>query len=332
MDAQMDWEAFEARTRTAMGAGARAGLVTGGTNGMRHSGFSVVMHGGQPTGSSFSFRGVFPRDGIPRLRFRRVAHAGGFQFVELMVGVRADAVPRIVDVWSLNTGENLSRTLAEGLGGIHAADPSLLRRIDGQRNPWTDHGEELSHAQTLIMQGEGAQALAILDALPQVMRESRLISLLRVRAASSGDPARDAEVLDEVAALRPDDPAVLVMLIDRHAIAERWAEAAEDIRRIAESMPDPYLDALRAKMERLAGHAEVARALADAALAAEPDLLDAHDVSMLIALQQADTATADRELVILMQRFGVDAERLAAMQGYSAIRTLQSFPAAAPEP
>ncbi len=327
VDDQMDWPAFELRTSALMTTPARRALAAGGVTGMRSKGFSTVMHGGQPDASDFSFRGVFPRDGVSRLRFRRVAHQGGFQFIELLVRARTDTNPRVIDAWSLNTGEDLSSTLAEALGGISAADPSLLRRLDGQRNPWTTHAEELERAQTLIANGRSDEALTLLDAMPQLMRDSRLISLLRVKAAAATAPERYAAVLDEVAALRPDDPTVLVMLIDRHALADQWAEAAADIQRIQLFLPDPYLDAMQARMEARAGHTERALALVEAAQATEPELLDVHDVRMLIALRQGDTPVADRELGILIRRYGVNAEQLAAMDGYAQIRALPSFAA-----
>ncbi|NOY94388.1 MAG: hypothetical protein GXP55_24690 [Deltaproteobacteria bacterium] len=330
VDDQMDWPAFEARTSAAMTTPARRALATGGVTGMRSRGFSVVMNGGQPNDSLFSFRGVFPRDGVSRLRFRRVARQGGFQFVELLVRARPDTDPRVIDAWSINTGEDLSSTLAEALGGVRAANPSLLRRLGGQRNPWTTHGEELRRAQTLMADGRAEEALALLDALPQVMRDSRLVSLLRVKAAAATAPERYAAVLDEVAALRPDDPAVLVMLIDRHALAEQWAEAAADIQRIQLFLPDPYLDTVQARMEERAGHVERALTLIEAAQTAEPELLDVHDVRMLIALRQGDMAVADRELGILIRRFNVNAEQLAAMDGYAQIRALPSFATPAP--
>jgi len=330
VDADMDWEALGFRTSEAMHHSGRPGLLPGAVDGARQLGFSTVMHGGQPEGSSFSYRGIFPRDGASRLRFRHLMQSGGFQFAELLVGVRPGAEPRVVDVWSLTTGEDLSSTMAEGLGGVAAANPDFLRRLNGERNPWDDHGQDVQRAQTLFNTGHAAEGLQLLDALPPVMRDSRMVSLLRVRLASAGDPARYVEVLDEVAALRPNDPAVLAMLVDRHALAQEWSKVADDVRRLEEDVADPYLDTYQARMEHLAGHADRARALVDAAVLAEPDLLDAHDVRMVVALGQGDTVVADQELQVLRQQFQIDLERLATMEGYDAIRTLPSFPSTSP--
>jgi len=326
VDAQMDWPALERRTVVAMHRPNAGALAAGGITGMEHQGMSAIFHGGHPAQSRFSFRGVFARDGQERLRFRRLEASGGFQFQEFLVGMRPGAEAQVVDVWSLTTGEDLSETLAEGLGGIRDANPDLLRRLDGQRNPWTEHGEELDRAQALLAQGDTEQALELMEALPPAMRDSRIVSLLRVRAASAGDRTRYAAVLDDVAAHHPDDPAVLVMLIDRYAIAEQWANVAHTLQRVQEVVSDPYLDVMRARMEYLAGQAPAARARIDAAVLAEPTLLDAHDVRMVIALGQGDMATADHELMTLVQQFRVDPEVLARMDGYADIRTLPSYP------
>lgn len=288
--------------------------------------------------SRYTFRGVAWRDGRPVARFRLNPPTGGFNVHDIVLARAPGAEPRIVDVHVVVTSEYLSETM-QRMWAMLGADHSVLARLLGAPSATAHQVEEMRRFFRLVQEGRPAEALATYATLPEGMRRARPMMLMRVTAASRvNDDTRYLAILDEVAEALGDDPAVAIMMLDAYFLRGQWSECLrtlEQVRRATElrppkpetdsgARPDPFLDAFEARVHCFAGDAERSLSLADRAIAAEPDLMDGHDVALLAALDLGQVARARAELEILERDFAVDPAELAAQEGYEGVTALLS--------
>jgi len=138
----------------------------------------------------------------------------GYNYVLLIAERREAAEPRVVDMFLATTGQRFSDTLGAISMMLVAPNDSLLGRVFGL----TDVDEGLVKSFTSIGQlqraGRTADAFAQLRALPEPIRNHRVMLNLSVQFASVLSEDLYREELARLARYHRDDPTAAFMLID----------------------------------------------------------------------------------------------------------------------
>jgi hypothetical protein len=280
-------------------------------------------------GGVYQYRVTAERDGRPVARFRLLPAAGGVSFHDYVVGRSAAGDLRVLDVFTMVSGEYLSESM-NGLLAATLGDRDLLARVLGGRSEFVSDLPQLQRMAELVEAGNAEGALALYDSLSEPARHERTFFLLRVRAASLlGDDARYLAVLADLEATFPGDPGANANLLDAYFLRRDWIRCQRALAALSSEFRDSYWDVLRARALLGAGDLAAARAAADRVVASEPDLIDGHDVVLAVSLASSDLARANEALEVLVARFAVDPSVLAAQPGYERVVELPAYRAAA---
>jgi hypothetical protein len=274
----------------------------------------------QLVGADYEYRGVAWRDGRPMARFRLTPLEGGFNFHDLVIELDEEGQPRIVDMHVLMSGEYLSETMRR-VGSILLGGGSGLLSRGSQRND-TDDVQAMTQA---LQSGEPGEALRIYDSLSPRIRRTRIVQVIRLQAAAELGDERYLPVIDEVMRDWPDDVSLAAISLDAYVLREQWPRAIEAIAVLRRTYDDPFIDAMESRIQTSSGNPARGLELADAALAEEATLALAHDAALLAALALGQTERADRELRVLVDAHGVQAEYLRFEPGYEGITALPSY-------
>lgn len=204
--------------------------------------------------------------------------------------------PRIGDVHLALSGERLSSTLRRvflTLAPASADAPTQQERDD--LRAFRDFA-------VAARAGEPAEILRRYDALPERLRTARDPMLLRVLAASRR-PATAGLAIEAAGEFRRrfgDEPAIDLMLMSPLVDRGEWAAAEACVDRVDDwTGGDAMLDGIRATIRRQAGDPAAARRLALGALKREPDLIEAAQCLIVLAVDQGDFAGARRLLTAI---------------------------------
>lgn len=273
-----------------------------------------------------SYRGLAERDEHAVARIRLVMAEGGFNFFDLTVGELSNGEVRIVDFYSLVSGEYVSESLRKLYLAMQSTVPSTgsLRHLTQRDRLVSEHGDEMVRFVNLASDGDATEALALFETLPPELQKDKALLLQRLVAAERVDDATYEKAIADLQRLHPDDPASHVASIDRYFLLERYADAIATVELVAKSFPDPYFDFLLASIHLEAGELDEAKSRSAAAIAAEPTLLSAHFVELNIAIEEDDMDTTEAKLVALRDELGQDLEDAA----FDEIRDMPAFVAA----
>ncbi len=240
--------------------------------------------------------------------FRRMPTEGGFDHISFLLSSDVQGVARAIDVLVLSLGETSSSTLRRALLPMLAMDQEhVVRRMQGTESAFARHGAEISKAQALATQGKPTEALALLSTLPTTLRNDPFVMAQRVTITRmSGDEQAYLTAIDELAARHPNDPVTVLNQLDAYAMRQRYTDALNVVRHIEQLVaPDPYLNVLRANLLTSANLPIDAAVAATAAIAREPDLIEAHWALVAATLKQPDYAATTRALLAIHKQFGL---------------------------
>ncbi len=217
---------------------------------------------------------------------------------------------RIVDMHGTSVGEWTSdayrREFADTLRfGLDA----IMVRID-----------TIQRIQRLRASGRGREALDRVLALPSATRSRRDFLLEWIACArDAGTQTERIDALDALAGAQHGEVFTAIHSLMLATLTERWDTSRRAIAVFEQEYGvNAYFDVLRAHVEFLAHDSAAALRFAEAAVAREPALLDAHFVLARVyaSLQRhADVARELRALEALGQRFDAT---LAATEGLEA--------------
>jgi hypothetical protein len=242
--------------------------------------------------------------GQPRPVIRRLSRAAqdrdlAVSYDELELGAsRADHQVRIVDLYSYFAGQWLS----EAMAGTN----DLAVEAQGEA---VEIARKIDDIQRLRAEGKPAEALALLDALPERIRTARAVQLGRVTIAQALSPEAYRDALDRVAKQFPNDPSFALLQIDGDVLRGEYDAALRDIDLIDGAIGgDPFEDATRAEIYLKRNKPEdldKAAQRAQAALDAEPTLVKAWYTALDVAVARRQWPQSVAVLDALRRRFRV---------------------------
>ncbi len=230
--------------------------------------------------SSVRFVGVVQKDGINRPRIRTIVR-GGVNFLDVLVVREPDKSLKLMDVYSLRNGEEMSGLL------------SLVGKL-------ISHGEAAARAYIDATQLHGAgkydEAKKRFMEIPaEVRTKVKAIALQGLTI----DVQQPAEVylasIDEFRKNFPGDPSVTLVEIDAHSLKNDYPKLVASLDSLlAKTNNDPYVMIMRARAWQRAKDYDKATSDAMAAVTAEPGMWtgDGGDLLVELAVEQKKFADA----------------------------------------
>ncbi len=230
--------------------------------------------------SSVRFVGVVQKDGINRPRIRTIVR-GGVNFLDVLVVREPDKSLKLMDVYSLRNGEEMSGLL------------SLVGKL-------ISHGEAAARAYIEATQLHGAGKYD--DAKKRFMEIPAEVRTKVKAIALQGltiDVQQPAEVylasIDEFRKNFPGDPSVTLVEIDAHSLKNDYPKLVASLDSLlAKTNNDPYVMIMRARAWQRAKDYDKATTDAMAAVTAEPQMWsgDGGDLLVELAVEQKKFADA----------------------------------------
>jgi tetratricopeptide (TPR) repeat protein len=235
----------------------------------------------------------------------RCAGTNGFNYLELEFAPGRLGQPQIVDVASFGMGTSMvenTRHLAVAM--IDDRDRRVLGRLRGPSKDILDGIHALQEMNMHVLGGRGRQALRVYEALPEPVRNLRLVQVERLMAASQTNAAEHAAAFEDFCRRYPGDPTLDLLGIDVHLGAERWDEALGCLDRLARRVgQDAYLLFLRGNIQHSAGRAKAAVECWEKAVELEPTLAEPRWELLAFRIGQGDHSAAAHVLERLERDF-----------------------------
>jgi hypothetical protein len=211
----------------------------------------------------------------------RVQGAMGLNYIGFIVEPRAGSL-KIVDFYSLMTGELVSQTIANEIVR------TLLRKNAGNADAAEVFAKAITDMRQAIQANTPQKALDVFNALEPRLKSSRALLLARLQAGQMVSDAEYIKAIDDMVRLLPDDATAALISVDGLLLAKRYDDASKAVSRVDAAVKDPYLDSLRASVAFLKGDAPAAVKLARSALKADPMSYQAVDILLTSALKAND--------------------------------------------
>ena len=220
--------------------------------------------------SSVKFVGVVQKDGINRPRVRTIVR-GGVNFLDVLVVREPDKSLKLMDVYSLRNGEEMSGLL------------SLVGKL-------ISHGEAAARAYIdatqLLGQGNYAEAKKRFMEIPvEVRTKVKAIALQGLTIDVQQPPEVYLASIDEFRKNFPGDPSVTLVEIDAHSLKNDYPKLVASLDSLlAKTNNDPYVLIMRARAWQRSKDYEKATADAMAAVTAEPETWSSDGGDLLVEL------------------------------------------------
>jgi tetratricopeptide (TPR) repeat protein len=224
---------------------------------------------------------------------------------DVVLSRRPDGQVKATDAYILANGELLSMTARRAFAisrlRVIGAAADSLQPIE---RAYLLHFKQVELMTELESKGQHDKALQIYDQLPSELQRDKNVLLIRLRAAQAVSDTAYAEAVRDLRSVHPDDPCIDLYGITYFLQKKDFAQALASIDRIERAVEDtPYANLLRAYVHQNAGNWPAARKAAEAAVAAEPTLADAHWILVLVSLQEKKHAETLERLNEIERRF-----------------------------
>jgi hypothetical protein len=251
----------------------------------------------------------------------RMSSNATFNYYDLEVGKpRAGGEPIIVDMLDFYSGNLLSETVADGMG-IGVSSAMRGEHIDPQA------------VATARASGDWNAVRDAVRAMPPKVRASRIFRLAELQAAMQLQDPAYLELVTSFEHDFPDDPALLLLVIDGYAMKKDGPKLLAAIDRLDRKVGgDPYLELHRAgayTLDPTPGNLAKAEQSARAFIAAMPEVQNGWWTLATVQLQRGDLAGVVPTLDAIKQRFAVTFSRdaMAAQPIYEAFLRSPEFEA-----
>ena len=266
-----------------------ARLIAAKTMADRHTG-ATVLCAWLATAPDAKFSFLHLKDGAPIIRkLAKVKKTSAVTYFKLVLGTtKSDNVVRVDDAYSFTEGTSISESLAETI------DAGLKAGISSSHDLETAMGQ----IKTLRAQKKPEEAMAVLDGLPEDMRNLRALRVIRVFVAREISTERYSQEMASVLAKYPNDPSLALIAVDEAALRKDYPATFKQIDILDQAIGgDAFQDAVRASIYFQAGDFVQARARAEAAVKVEPTLVRAQ-----FSLVDAEAALHDNAAVLASLR------------------------------
>lgn len=245
--------------------------------------------------ASFHFLRCITTNGQQTAVFRILLPDGSMNYHRYLL-MRGEGGAVVADGHALASGEWFSDSIRRlYVLSESRRDPGFAARLAGAAADLARNAEQF---EKVVGYRQKAKPVEFLDAyklLPATLREDRVLLLMRIASGIEAEPLDLALALKDWARLYPDDPQPELLAYEKLLKRGENQRAATALARLEAGIGgDPHLQALQASLLARAGEVARARAMADAALRAEPGLPSAHDAVIAVALARRDYAEAGR--------------------------------------
>lgn len=271
----------------------------------------------------YAFLRAYRRDGTLHALFRMVNADGTLNYHDVeFAGDGAEV--QAVDAFVYVSAENLSETMRTLIAASYTQRDDLTL-------PGFSREDGLSAYRKLhqkMQQGDFAGVLSAFSELPKDVRSAKAILILRLQAAQQlGDDEHQTAIQDLITAF-PKNPILDFVLIDAHHMKKEWDLGLACIDRLEKTVGgDPYLDSIRASMLMEADRLPEARAKAESAVLAVPDIRQGWWMLITTMLRQKDHRSTADTLNRMRDRFKITFDDLTDIDGFENFVASQEYAA-----
>jgi hypothetical protein len=251
----------------------------------------MVNEAGGPKG--FKLVRVRPADGRHVATYRLMVDAVVAVYLDVVIARFPDGRVGVEDVVALLDGDRLSELVRyEMLPAAALRDQSLADRLGDDDRLFLTHSGKVNDLYQAAADGKWKEVITLYDGLPAGLQQRKGVWVKYARAcARSGRDAQAAAALDGLRQKFPQDPAAEGLAIDYYWLRKEYAasgQATEALRQVIGD--DAWLDAHKAAVLAKTGQVRAAKATAERAMTADPDLRTAYHSRILAAIQAEDHA------------------------------------------
>lgn len=218
---------------------------------------------------------------------------GGYTYEQLELDRRADKIV-VADIYNYANGAQHSWVFR-----------NLLQSM-------TDQGgaKELGEITNLRHSGKLDEALAVFQKLPAKLRATKEMMLLEVQLVATLDEAISLPAFERLAKAFPDDPAMLIMNIDRHTVLKQYEQQLVAIDKLDRAVGgDPYLELARSDAYLALGRLDEALAGAKRVTVKEPLLIQAQWQLLALQVKAGDVTDAVATVARMHSTLAADVTR-----------------------
>lgn len=219
------------------------------------------------------FMRMVDRDRERRALVRLDMGDAGFDYMEFVLEADSTGTPKIVDWYSLSTGELLSVSVG-GLSRLLVDPaPGLLKTFFGVQALDAEAVKRLRRVSELRSKGQWKEAYFEMEKLPPEIANSRLILTQRAGLASAlGDDDLYRSALEQLAQRYADQPSTAFMLIDHYLYKQDYDRCLQSIGYMEKRVgQDGLTYMLRANIHLLAKQLDESVRNAREGIRVEPD-------------------------------------------------------------
>lgn len=286
----------------------KAGLAAGMSgNAPGGGGVTTEIARNVAQGGDYSFVRADQKDGIRRALFRLVTKEGAMNYHAYHL-VRNPAGTIVAsDIYIQVVAEFLSETARKIMFTMLASRPdSIIDRFTGADRDWAksvDVFQEITRARN---QGRHEEVLRLHETLPESMRRSKALLLLKAMSAQQISEQLYMEVILDFQRLYPGDAALAMVSLDYYFVNGAYDKVLETVEQLDADIPDPYLDIYRANASFMKNDLPNARKYIDRFVAGYPRFINGHDCQATIALKQEDFPAVTETIKTLHRDFQID--------------------------
>lgn len=202
----------------------------------------------------------------------------GLDYMKLRLQARPGKGVVITDWYMYSKGEWISDHMQQIYGLLRPAEPRALTRLLSVFKPNHSAQAQTSNYLRFVRAGDSEKALKAWARLPEKLRHSRLILLLRVQTTSDSDDYKAyMEALATLAQYHGDDPTLGLVLLDHYFHQNEYDKALKSLDRLEQQLgADAGLDQMRSYLLSMTQQYPQAIATAQRAIDSEPDYEDGY--------------------------------------------------------
>lgn len=271
-------------------------------------------------GGTYKYRHAHVIEHRQRLLFRVTLPDGaGTNYHDVVLSRRPDGQVKAIDVYVFTNGELLSQTARRAfLTTMLQQAQAPAARLQGAERAYQLHFKKVELMNDMARESKHPEVLKLYDQLPPELQRDKNVLLTRLRAAQAAGGEEYSEAIENFRAYHPGDPCVELFAITYHVQKREFARALAMIDRVEKAIgDDPYLNVLRANVHLEANDPAASRKSAEAALAAEPTLADAHWALVSVALLENKHEETLARLREIERRFNRKIPDLASLPEYA---------------
>lgn len=218
--------------------------------------------------------------GEKRVLIRIISSEGAVNFIDWVCAPDEQGGIKTIDFFSYLTSELASETTRRGvLPYVAEKNRGLIERLTKGEGAYVRAFSNVTEAMKFFQSGDSDKALGILEALPDEVKTTPFILIIRLQVAQKADKKVYARVIEEWEKARPGDPSLDLVSIDGCIGRKDYDGCIRHLDALQKRLGgDGYLQAMKANVYVIAGNTDKARSTIKEAVAQEPTLPNSYDI------------------------------------------------------